>query len=105
MQIRPILRTAMGASSAAFRTRVLPAVMAMAILRAPSMTGAFHGMMPPTTPRGSRRLYTSMSSLMGTTSPFNSVATPPKYRKISAVVRASGRAWVRMALPVSQAMV
>jgi hypothetical protein len=35
---------------------VLPAQSAGAILSAASMTGAFHGMMAPTTPSGSRRV-------------------------------------------------
>src|SRR5438105_7494661 len=38
-------------------------------------------------------------------SPFSSEARPPKYRKTSALPRASGRDWVRMALPVSAATV
>ena len=48
--------TPSGASSAAFSTSVLPAHSAGAILSAPSITGAFHGMMAPTTPIGSRRV-------------------------------------------------
>ena len=44
-----------GASTEALSTNVLPAVSAMAIFSAPRATGAFHGMMPPTTPSGSRR--------------------------------------------------
>ena len=51
-----ISSTAIGASSAAFITRTLPAQSAGAILSAPSMTGAFHGMMAPTMPIGSRRV-------------------------------------------------
>ena len=45
-----------GASSAAFKTSVLPAQSAGPILRAARSTGAFHGMMAPTTPSGSRRV-------------------------------------------------
>ena len=55
-QISAISSTPSGASSAAFITIVLPAQSAGAILSAPSMTGAFHGMMAPTTPSGSRRV-------------------------------------------------
>ena len=51
-----IISTPSGASSAAFITSTLPAHSAGAILSAPSMTGAFHGMMAPTTPSGSRRV-------------------------------------------------
>src|SRR4030095_4430566 len=50
-------RTPSGASSAAFSTSVLPAQRAGAILSAARMTGAFQGMMAPTTPIGSRRVY------------------------------------------------
>ena len=45
-----------GASSAAFSTSVLPAQSAGAIFSEASMTGAFQGMMAPTTPIGSRRV-------------------------------------------------
>ena len=55
-QMRAIHRMPSGASSAAFSTRVLPAHSAGAILSVPSMTGAFHGMIAPTTPIGSRRV-------------------------------------------------
>jgi len=54
-QMRAIIKTARGASEETFRTRVLPAVMAMAILRAPRATGEFQGIIPATTPIGSRR--------------------------------------------------
>ena len=54
-QIFAISRIANGASSAVLSTRVLPATMAGAIFMVPSCTGAFHGMMAPTTPYGSRR--------------------------------------------------
>ena len=49
------MSTPSGASSAALSTSVLPAHSAGAILSAASSTGAFHGMMAPTTPIGSRR--------------------------------------------------
>jgi hypothetical protein len=55
-QIAAIIKAASGASSAAFSTSVLPAQSAGAIFNAPSKTGAFHGMIAPTTPRGSRRV-------------------------------------------------
>ena len=55
-QISASSSTPSGASSAAFITMVLPAHSAGAILSAASMTGAFHGMMAPTTPSGSRRV-------------------------------------------------
>jgi hypothetical protein len=48
--------TPSGASSAALSTSVLPAHRAGAIFREPSSTGAFQGMMAPTTPMGSRRV-------------------------------------------------
>ena len=51
-----ISSTPSGASSAAFSTSVLPAQSAGAIFSAPSSTGAFHGMIAPTTPSGSRRV-------------------------------------------------
>jgi hypothetical protein len=55
-QISAINSTPRGASSAAFSTSVLPAQSAGAIFRAPSRTGAFQGMIAPTTPSGSRRV-------------------------------------------------
>ena len=55
-QISAIISTPSGASSAAFSTSVLPAHSAGAIFNAPSSTGAFHGMIAPTTPSGSRRV-------------------------------------------------
>ena len=56
LQMSDIIRTASGASSAAFITSTLPAQRAGAIFSAPSITGAFHGMMAPTMPIGSRRV-------------------------------------------------
>ena len=49
------MSTPSGASSAAFSTSVLPVHSAGAIFIAPRPTGAFHGMIAPTTPSGSRR--------------------------------------------------
>jgi hypothetical protein len=55
-QIAAIIKTPSDASSAAFSTSVLPAQSAGAIFNAASSTGAFHGMIAPTTPSGSRRV-------------------------------------------------
>ncbi len=70
-------RTASGASSADFTTTVLPATSAGAIFSAISIMGAFHGMMTPTTPIGSRWVNDSMSGLNGTVSPLSSEPRPP----------------------------
>ena len=43
-----------GVSSAGFSTTVLPQAIAGAVFQAAMMSGPFHGMMPPTTPSGSR---------------------------------------------------
>ncbi len=56
MQISAMNNTDSGASSAAFRTMVLPAQIAGAIFIADRIAGAFHGTIAPTTPIGSRRV-------------------------------------------------
>ena len=50
------MSTPRGASSAAFSTIVFPVQRAGAILSAARSTGAFQGMIAPTTPIGSRRV-------------------------------------------------
>ena len=53
-QISAILSTPSGASSAAFKTSVLPVHSAIVTFSAASITGAFQGTIPATTPSGSR---------------------------------------------------
>ena len=96
--------TQKGACSADLMTMVLPATSAGATLAANRKSGAFQGMMPATTPIGSRVEYCSTPAAAdGTVSPLSSPARPPNMRVRSMVEAVSGRACVRSALPVSSA--
>ena len=55
--IRAIISTVSEASSEGFSTTVQPVAMAGAIFQIDPAIGAFHGMMAPTTPTGSRTVW------------------------------------------------
>ena len=63
-------------ASAALTTRVLPAASAGAISLAAWFSGAFQGVITPTTPHGSRRVNACGGGPMSMTSPVSARSTP-----------------------------
>ena len=57
--ISAIFRMVSGASCAVFSTRVFPAARAAGVFIPAIISGEFHGRMPATTPKDSRRVYCS----------------------------------------------
>src|SRR4051794_22866862 len=63
---------------AGLMTTVLPHASAGAIFQTASISGKFHGVMAPTTPTGSRRVYVNALSAMGIVSPVTLPLQPAK---------------------------
>ena len=70
--------TEQAACSAAFTTTVFPAANAAPTFADMSDSGAFHGMMTPTTPYGSRRVKLKLAEPTCTVSPWILSAAPAK---------------------------
>ncbi len=81
----PISRCTAGQISDAFSTTVFPHASGIATARVPSMTGAFHGAMPSTTPHGCRTASAMFpGTSVGMTSPVSCVIIEAASRSIFA---------------------